>query len=93
MSDKRSPLFLARGSYRQRRLADAARMLPVLGAVLLMLPLLWPRSGDEVPTTSAAMLYVFGCWMLLVVAALALAHWLDPAVTETDGDDDPARGG
>ena len=92
MSEKRGPLFLARGSYRQRRLADAARVLPILGGVLLMLPLLWPRSGADVPPTSSAMYYVFGCWSLLVVASLVLARWLDPAVTETDSEDDTTRG-
>ncbi|WP_375176078.1 hypothetical protein [Pseudooceanicola sp.] len=93
MSEKRNPLFLGRGSYRQRRLADAARLLPVLGAVLMMLPLLWPREGAEnVPTTSTAMIYVFGCWLLLVAAAGLLAVWLDPTVSEAETEDDPARG-
>lgn len=94
MSDRRNPLFLGRGSYRQRRLADAARALPLVGAVMMMLPLVWPRAEEaETITTSGAMIYVFGCWLLLVFAAQALARRLDPAVTETHGDDDPARGG
>ena len=92
MSDKRNPLFLGRGSYRQRRLADAARTLPVVGAVLMMLPLLWPQSGDEVPPTSAAMYYIFGGWALLVVAAFLLARGLDPTEPDAAGEDDPARG-
>lgn len=91
MSDKRSPLFLARDSYRQRRLADAARVLPLLGGVLMMLPLLWPREGEEVPLTSSAIIYIFGCWAALVAASLILARWLDPTVPEVD--DDTGRGG
>lgn len=96
MTDRRNPLFLGRGSYRQRRLADAARLLPIIGGVLMMLPLLWPRSGtaepDQIPTTSSAMVYVFGAWIALVIAAALLARGLDPAATEARGDDDPARG-
>jgi hypothetical protein len=93
MTEPRNPLFLGRGSYRQRRLADAARLLPVLGGVLLMLPLLWPRAGaEDVPRTSSAILYLFGCWTLLVLAAAVLAAWLDPAATEGQADDDAARG-
>lgn len=94
MREPRGPLFLGRGSYRQRRLADAARFLPVLGAVLLMLPLIWPRAGDaQAIATSTAMYYVFGCWMALVAASLILAWWLDPTATEPKGEDDPVRGG
>ena len=89
MSDPRNPLFLGRGSYRQRRLADAARLLPILGGVLMMLPLMWPRAGQaETPVTSTAMIYVFGCWVVLVILAAILAAWLDPAATQGDPDDD-----
>ncbi|WP_136637299.1 hypothetical protein [Pseudooceanicola onchidii] len=97
MSDLRNRLFLGRGSYRQRRLADAARLMPILGGVLLMLPLLWPRQGigeaSEVPPTSSAMIYIFGVWVALVLASLYLSHNLDPTETEARGDDDPSRGG
>jgi hypothetical protein len=41
MSPERGPVFLARRTYRQRRLADAARMLPLAAGVLMALPLLW----------------------------------------------------
>ena len=45
------PVFLARASYRQRRLRDAARLLPMVAGVLMMLPLLWSRSdGSGLPT-------------------------------------------
>ena len=33
MSAERGPMFLARRTYRLRRLSDAARMLPIAGAV------------------------------------------------------------
>ncbi len=79
MSDRRIPLFLGRVSYRQRRLADAARLLPIFGAVLMGMPLLWPQGGAEgTPSTSVAMIYVFGCWAVLSLAAAALAAVLTP---------------
>ena len=97
MTERRGPLFVGRVSYRQRRLADAARILPVFGAVLMALPLLWPRGGDAgAPSTSAAMIYVFGCWALLAGVAALLARWLDPGEadgTAGDADDDMARKG
>ncbi|MCG7518829.1 hypothetical protein [Ruegeria sp. Ofav3-42] len=68
----RPSLFLERQSYRRRRLTDAARLLPILGAVLIALPLLWPSqsaSGDGVPLSSA-ILYIFTCWALLIVISL-----------------------
>ncbi|WP_102107148.1 hypothetical protein [Oceaniglobus roseus] len=41
MAPPREPVFLERQTYRRRRLMDAARVLPVLGAVLFMVPMLW----------------------------------------------------
>ena len=76
-------LFLERHSYRRRRLSDAARLLPIVGAALFLIPLLWPDAGDGVVDgggdggsngavpTSLATLYIFGVWAgLIVVAAL-----------------------
>ena len=57
----RKPRFLAPAAYRQRRLRDAARLLPILGLALLMVPLLW----TEPPSGSRATLYVFAVWALL----------------------------
>lgn len=44
---KTGPLFLARADYRRRRLRDAARLLPVVGALLMLLPLLWQGQVPE----------------------------------------------
>lgn len=77
------PLFLARAPYRRRRLRDAARLLPVLGVFLLLLPLLWTpdarmslRSGDVV--------YFFAVWLVLIGLAAAFA----PGLRGGDGADD-----
>jgi len=70
------PIFLERSNYRYRRLTDAVRFLPVMGAILWMVPLLWTR-GETM--NSAALLYVFGIWLVLVVVAALLARGLGPA--------------
>lgn len=67
------PLFLARGTYRQRRLRDAARLLPVLGGLLWMIPLLWPR-GPDGQLVSVALLYIFGVWAGLIGLACVLSR-------------------
>lgn len=68
----RSSLFLERQSYRRRRLTDAARLLPFLGAALLAVPLLWTQTGvdDGTVRTSSAILYVFVCWAVLILVSL-----------------------
>ncbi len=74
------PVFLERQSYRRRRLMDAARLLPLLGILLFVIPLLWPvpdpdvPGGDGVPMSSA-MIYMFAAWaaMIVVIALFGLS--------------------
>ncbi|MDX8347779.1 hypothetical protein SLH49_07250 [Cognatiyoonia sp. IB215446] len=60
------PVFLERASYRQRRLTDAVRLLPVLGLVLWGIPLLWGAEGAGPKSNAGALLYVFGVWVALI---------------------------
>ena len=67
--------FLERRSYRRRRLMDAVRLLPIVGLMLLMLPLFWPSVPDDGTTAiamSTAVVYVFFVWLVLICAAFAL---------------------
>ncbi|MEI4233364.1 hypothetical protein [Roseovarius sp. D22-M7] len=74
MSPERGPVFLARRTYRQRRLADAARMLPIAAGVLMILPLLW-QGPDGDPGTAMVMIYIFALWIVLVgLSALVSRH-------------------
>lgn len=86
--DRAIPLFLERHSYRQRRLMDAARLLPVLGVLLWLIPLLWPQrdAAGQVAavSTSSAILYIFGVWVVLALIALLLSLLLD-SKAETQG--------
>lgn len=72
------PLFLQRGPYRRRRRIDAARLLPVFGAFLLILPILWEPGdgGGAGRSTSADALYLFAVWAGLIAVARLLAPGL-----------------
>ena len=80
----RPPLFLPRPDYRRRRLVDAARLLPILGGFLVLLPVLWmpqDRGGRDVAGDG---IYLFVIWAFLV----GLAAWLAPSLADAaDGAD------
>ena len=80
-------VFLEKASYRQRRLRDTLRMLPVLGVILWLMPLLWESGGAEASRTVMAVKYVFGVWMFLIVFAGGLAFFGRKDAT-ADADED-----
>lgn len=91
MSEERPRhLFVERQTYRRRRVQDAARFLPVLGIVLMMVPLLWSE-GDDGVSMSNAIQYLFVLWGALVAAAMVLSLYLRD--DRTADPDDPPRGG
>lgn len=61
------------------RLRDAARLLPVLGLVLLMPPVitLFAASRAELAGVPLLVVYVFGTWIGLIAAAARLARRLE----------------
>jgi hypothetical protein len=75
MRRPRAPLFLARAPYRQRRLRDAARLLPIFGTVLLLLPLLWPARA-EARLAFGDVVYFFAVWAFLIAVAAVFARGL-----------------
>ena len=78
MSDETPPVFLDRRSYRRRRLGDAARMLPVLGVVLFLLPAL--GVGAERPT--GQIVGLFAAWGALIVLSAGLSRTLTRGAAE-----------
>jgi hypothetical protein len=78
-------MFLERRSYRMRRMMDALRFLPLIGLCLWMVPLLWPQpdilTGDGGATglsTSVALRYLFGGWIVLVCCGWLLCARTKP---------------
>ena len=56
---------------RQRRLGDAAKLVPFLAAILMAVPTLWTAGSP----TSVALVYIFAIWggMILTIAFLSRA--------------------
>ena len=84
MKAPREPLFLARRSYRRRRVMDAARILPYAGIFLLCLPIFW-GSGGEAARTGQGAVYLFAVWFALILAAFLLSRRLRRIDPEEDG--------
>ena len=76
--------FLERDSYRQRRVRDAARMVPIFAAVLMLLPLMWSRKTPEQSLTSSGIYYIFGLWIVLIVVSFFLSRVLRFVSAEGD---------
>lgn len=83
MKPSRQPLFVARRAYRRRRLIDAARMLPVLGFGLMVLPMLWAPKDGSASETATDGIYLFVIWGVLIVGARLLAPGLDSPPPDT----------
>ena len=71
-----TPLFLQRLPYRRRRRVDAARLLPVLGMFLLLLPMLWTPEDGGGRRTALDGVYLFLVWGGLIGVARLLAPGL-----------------
>ena len=84
MKPPRQPLFLARETYRKRRLMDGARLLPVVGAFLFAIPVLWADAEQPGAETAREAVYVFTVWALLIVGAFALSRKLARGVDVAD---------
>ena len=72
--------------YRRRRLIDAARLMPALGAVLFIAPAFLVPSGPEPGqgvSTSARLIYFVSCWFLLILLAFAMSRALRHRTDET----------
>ncbi len=83
--------FLAREGYRRRRLVDTARILPVVGGLMFLAPILWEAGGPIALSTRVILL--FTVWLALVVAAAALAPALRRALGEGAQSEPPDRPG
>jgi hypothetical protein len=80
----KTPVFLQKASYRQRRLQDAAKLVPLLGAVLWMMPLAWQSDGSGDTENASALLYIFGVWVILIAVTAILSRLLRSDATHSD---------
>ena len=80
-------LFVARGAYRRRRMINAVCLLPILGALLFALPLLWIGADGGAPRTSHVMLYLFAVWALLVLFSALVTRSLGTGGESDAGED------
>ncbi|MGI9395637.1 MAG: hypothetical protein ACR2OY_13385 [Boseongicola sp.] len=85
MKGSPDPIFLARQSYRRRRLGDAAKLIPVVGAILLLMPILWGGAAR----TSGGLLYIFAVWAILIVLIALISRRLVQSIPEPDDPDAP----
>ncbi len=74
------PLFLERASFRRRRLGDAARVLPILATILVLVPVWWIPA--QVSFAGGAV-WLFGLWAGLIVAIFGLHRALRRADAAT----------
>ena len=88
MKRPRRPMFLARDPYRRRRLRDAARLLPVFGAFLMILPVLRSPPDAAPRVTSGDVVYFFLIWLMLVLAAAGFAPGLSAGEDAGKDEDD-----
>lgn len=91
MNRETQSLFLAHRAYRQRRVVDAARILPIFGAVLLCLPLLWSLPDDGVVSTTYVIRFLFLAWLGLIVLAAVVSHRLPDPSADTDSPEKPPQ--
>ncbi len=65
-----------RQTYALRRLRDAGRLLPVLGAACFAFPVLWVGDVQTGIRTAQAGIYLFAVWFALILLAAVLSRRL-----------------
>jgi hypothetical protein len=86
-----APLYLARESYKRRRLIDAQRLLPIILFLLYLLPLVWGGEGTGSPVGLGVRSYVhvfviWGCAIGSVAFITRALMRADASLDATGGD-------
>jgi len=86
-------IFLQRANYRQRRVRDAAKLLPFAGLMLWLLPLGWSMMRDDNdPIGSGGLIYIFAVWVILIVLAAVFSNMIRAdEQNQSDAVDDDGR--
>ena len=68
---------------RSRKVREIALILPAIGVVLLLTPMLKAfTTGDEASSLTSSLLFIFGVWAVLIIAAFFLSRVLLPEIRE-----------
>ena len=78
------PIFLERAAYRRRRLQDAARLLPIVTILAMLLPI-WLL--PNMLSGAAGMVIIFSIWLVVIVISAALHIRLGRAAREAAADE------
>lgn len=64
-------------SRQKRKKVEVALILPIIGVIMLLTPLLkvFTQTNGDTPLTNTVM-YIFGIWAALIIAAFILARML-----------------
>ncbi len=77
MSEKQSFDDADKKARRNRKKRELALILPVIGVILLLTPIIKSFTGaSETSPLISAMLFIFGVWALLIAAAFILSRSL-----------------
>ncbi|TWI38339.1 hypothetical protein [Paracoccus sulfuroxidans] len=84
--------FLERGAYRRRRIEEAARMVPVVFALLTLLPMLWRPAQMSF---SFGAVWLVSVWAITILISAILFRMLgrsqpDPPSADTSLATEPA---
>jgi Na+-driven multidrug efflux pump len=68
---------------RSRKIREAALLLPIIGIILLLTPVLKIfTTNNEVSPLINSMLFIFGVWAVLISAAFILSRLLIPEIRD-----------
>ncbi|MCH2163370.1 MAG: hypothetical protein MK098_01775 [Marinovum sp.] len=86
-----NPRFLQRQTYRRRRRADAARILPTLGLALMLVPLLLQTSTNATLDVPAARTSMVALFVFAVLAGLSVVSFFLARAMARDEKEGPAN--
>lgn len=69
-------LFLERRTYRLSRLQDAARLLPILGLILIFGPIFIRDETDTGDALGGRLIYYFAVWLVLILLTALVSRAL-----------------